>query len=283
MISNWSYSKLVDSDSCKLKLWLKHDQRIPEPERPLPPGKTEHANDRGTRLHTSAEDYVSGRSTDLAFELHKNFGPQLDLLRVLHKDGLVSLEGEWAMTDEWEPVAWSGEWRKQHGADKAAPRKAKLPERGKQGDRVQVGTVLYQWHSSWHRCKLDAMVTWSPAEATVIDYKSGRIYGNEIKHGEQMQLYQLNAFLRYPLLETVTTELWYVDHEKDNVRRQTFTRAQGLRFKSGFDKRGRDITTRTSFPSNPNTFSCQWCPYGPWGTGHCQVGVKKGYVPGDRA
>ena len=46
-VNSWSHSKLMDFEKCKKYFWLKHDQRIPEPERPLPPGKTEHANDRG--------------------------------------------------------------------------------------------------------------------------------------------------------------------------------------------------------------------------------------------
>ena len=236
-ISSWSHSKLGDFDRCKFLCYLKHDQKIPEPERPLPPGKTEHANDRGTRYHTNCEDYVLGKTVPLLPDIDRAFGPQLDLLRVLHADGMVSLEGEWGMDDQWNPTAWK---------------------------------------SAWHRCKLDAAVFWSPTEATVIDYKTGRIFGNEIKHGEQMQLYQLNTFLRHPELEVVHTELWYLDHAE--VRKQTFTRSQGLRFKSNFDRRGRALTTATEFKPNPNKFSCKWCMYGPWGSGHCQVGVKDGYT-----
>lgn len=273
MISSWSHSRLTDSDKCKFLLWLKHDQRIPEPERPLPPGKSEHANDRGTRLHDNAERYVRGEMIDLAPENYKSFGPQLDLLRVLYAEGMVSLEGEWALNDRWEPMPWIGEWRTPDGrpAGALAPSKP-----GREGDTVKVKNTTLVWAPAWHRCKLDAIVHWSETHATVIDYKSGRIYGNEIKHGEQMQLYQLNSFMRFPELETVDTELWYLDHGE--VRKQTFTRQQGLRFKSNFDRRGRDITTRTSFPPNPNAFSCQWCSYGPWGTGHCKVGVKKGWT-----
>ena len=60
-VNSWSHSKLMDFEKCKKYFWLKHDQRIPEPERPLPPGKTEHANDRGTRVHQSCEDFVTGK------------------------------------------------------------------------------------------------------------------------------------------------------------------------------------------------------------------------------
>jgi hypothetical protein len=126
----------------------------------------------------------------------------------------------------------------------------------------------------WCRIKCDAVAFLSDTEAVVVDYKSGKRYGNEIKHSEQMKLYQLGAFLRYPKLETVTVELWYTD--LDELHDQTFRRDQGLRFAEGFARRGEAMTTCEDFPPNPNVFSCKWCPYKPvekGGTGHCSVGV----------
>lgn len=277
MIHSWSHSKLGDFDKCKFYAYLKHDQRIPEPQRPLPPGKTEHANDRGTRYHQNCEDYVGGKDVALFPDIDQAFGPQLDLLRVLHKDGLVSLEGEWAVDDGWNVVAWGGEWRESPMIPIGVKvlKATKLPPRGRPGDLLQVGKKLYEWAPDWHRCKLDAAVFWSDTEASVIDYKTGRIFGNEVKHGEQMQLYQLNTFLRYPKLEVVHTELWYLDHAE--TRKQTFTRPQGLRFKSNFDRRGRALTSCTTFPPNPNKFACRFCEYGPWNGGQCQVGVRDGF------
>jgi len=84
MISSWSYSRVTDFEKCKFLAWLKYDQKIPEPERPLPPGKTEHANDRGTRIHDGCEQYVNGLSDFLPPEAQASFGPQFDLLRHLH-------------------------------------------------------------------------------------------------------------------------------------------------------------------------------------------------------
>lgn len=233
-VNSWSHSKTVDFEKCKRMFWLKHDQRIPEPERPLPSGKSEHANDRGTRVHDSCELYVNGTSDELCPEAEKHFGPQLDLLRVMHQDGIVSLEGEWAMDRDWNPA---------------------------------------DWKAGWLRLKLDALVFFSDTEALVIDYKTGRKFGNEIKHGEQLQLYQLVTFLRYPQLEKVTAELWYLD--QNEVTSREFTRAQGLRFRDNWARRGTVITGCNEFPPNPNIYSCQYCGYGPWGTGHCEVGVKR--------
>lgn len=233
MINSWSYSRLSDFERCKFLAWLKYDQKIPEPERPLPPGKTEHANDRGTRIHESCELYVRGDSDELAPEAEQFFGPQLDLLRVLHAEGMVSLEGEWAMNEDWEPCEWS---------------------------------------DGWLRLKLDACVFVDPTEAIVIDYKTGKKFGNEIKHAEQLQLYQLVTFLRYPELERVTAELWYLD--QDEVTSVTFTRNQGLRFKTNFHRRGSSLTNCDDFPPNPSIHTCRYCQYGQWNGGHCQVGVQ---------
>lgn len=233
MIKSWSFSKLQDFEKCKFYCWLKHDQRIPEPERALPEGKTEHANDRGTRVHTDCELYINGTNSVLGPEASKHFGPEIDLLRVLHQDGLVSLEGEWGMSRDWEPD---------------------------------------DWKTAWLRLKLDAMVMHDDQTATVIDFKTGRKFGNEIKHGEQLQLYQLTTFLRYPKLEKVYAELWYLD--SGDVTSVSFTRQQGLKFRSNFDRRGHKLTTCDTWPANANIHSCKWCQYGPWNGGQCQDGVR---------
>jgi len=240
MITSWSHSKLGDFEKCKFLCWLKHDQKIPEPERPLPPGKSEHANDRGTRIHTACEEFVNGTIDEQIPEM-REFFQEFEHLRHLYSKGMVSLEGEWAVDDAWEPT---------------------------------------DWHTGWHRSKVDAIVMPTPEEAIVIDYKSGKKYGNEIKHAEQTQLYALNAVLRFPEIELVTTELWYLDVKE--LTSATFTRSQILRFKANFDKRGRALTSCNTWPANPNVFSCQWCQYGPWNSGHCTVGISRDMSPKKR-
>ncbi len=234
MISAWSHSRLAIFEQCKYRAKLQYVDRIPEPIRPLPPGRTEHANDRGTRIHEAGELFVRG-GVELIPELHA-FKPEFLRLRELHKEGKVGLEGEWGFDRDWMPVSW------------------KSP-------------------NIWARIKLDAFVHLSDTHGVVIDYKTGKRFGNEVKHAEQCQLYQLAAFLRYPELEVIDVELWYTD--QDELTHMRYTRAQGLRFLKNFDARGQAITTEEVFPANPNIFSCQWCPFGPTGTGHCARGVTR--------
>jgi hypothetical protein len=272
-IQSWSHSRAILFEQCKYRAFLMHVEKIPEPERPLPPGKTEQANDRGTRIHEGCEGYIKGTGP-LPFEAAKHFRVEFDALKQLFTEGRVSVEGEWALNRAWEPTGWRGAWELVEGALPAKP--PKLPEFGKAGDlqtfKIGGQECVYTWVPAWLRLKLDSMVHISENEAIAIDFKSGKKFGNELKHAEQLQLYQLVCFLRYPKLEIVHTELWYLD--VDDLTRQTFTRAQGLRFQRSWDKRGNNLTTCQDFPPNPNIFSCKWCGYGPWGTGHCAKGKK---------
>lgn len=230
MIKTWSFSRISDFEKCKQLAKLKYIDKIPEPPRPLPAGKTEHANDRGTRIHEGAELFVKG-GVELIPEL-KDFAEQLEWLRDLYSQGKVSLEGEWAHNREWLPVAWASS-------------------------------------DVWCRMKLDAFVTLDETHGLVVDYKTGKRIGNEIKHTEQGQLYQLSCFLRYPKLEVVDVEFWYTDQGETD--RKTYTREQGMLYMQKFEKRGTMMTECLDFPPNPNRFSCKWCPYN---GNACLDGVK---------
>lgn len=220
MINSWSFSRLEVFKQCPMRAKFAWVDRIPEPERELPPGKTEFANDRGSRIHQEAEDFVrgvSGFSKDL-----KKFKPEFEKLKDLFEKGTVYLEDEWAFDREWMPVAWGAK-------------------------------------DAWGRLKIDALVYLEPSRAVVIDYKTGRKDGNEIKHAQQTQLYALVAFLRDPNLEEIHTELWYLD--ENELTRTRYTRKQAMRYLKIFDRSAKEMTTAVNFKPNPNIYTCKWCPY----------------------
>lgn len=220
MIKTVSYSRLMDFEKCKYLAKLKYLDKIPQPARPLPPGKLEHANDRGTRIHEAGELYVRG-NVELVPELH-SFKEDFDELKRLFKEGAVELEGEWAVDKEWNPVAWASS-------------------------------------SAWCRMKLDAFVKTSPTTARVIDYKTGKRIGNEVKHTEQGQIYQLATFLRHPEIEHILVEFWYIDQNEKDIKQ--YTRTQGTDYFDKYHNRLSKVTDCTEFNPNPNAFSCKWCPY----------------------
>lgn len=235
MIKTGSHSRLVVFEQCPKHAELKFVDKIPENPRPLPPGKTEHANDRGTRVHDSAEQFVDGRSDRQVAEM-LNFKDEFERLRAMHKDGMAICEHGWGFDEAWSPVSFHDE-------------------------------------NVWIRIKTDATAFLNPAQAVIIDYKTGKRRGNEIKHGEQIQIYQLGAFLKYPKLEELWTELWYLD--LNELVQQRFTRDQGLRFLKNYNQRFLTMTTTEEFEPRGSIHNCRFCPYrtgkNKWvdGTGHC--------------
>lgn len=231
-LSSWSFSQMTEFEKCKYRTYLLHVEKAPEPQRPLPRGKTEHANDRGTRIHTEAEMFIKGEG-ELTQDLLA-FKDDFEFLHGAYKEGKVSLEGEWGMDELWG---------------------------------------VTEWKTAWLRLKLDALYFADDTHATAIDFKTGRKIGNEVKHAEQLQLYQLVTFLRYPELQHISAQLWYLDQNDKTTR--TYTRQEGLRFLDRFDTKGHNVTSNTNWSPNPSIFTCKWCMYGPWGSGHCTEGVKK--------
>ena len=199
----------------------------------IPDPTPKPAADRGTAMHKMAEDFVRGKQTgSFPYELGK-FKEEFHVLRTLFLNGQASLEGEWGYDQEWTAT---------------------------------------EWKSAWLRLKLDAIVHVSETEAIVIDYKSGKRFGNEIKHGEQLMFYAAATASRFPLIQSIHTELWYLDI--DEVAYAHYTREAAMRALARFHTRLEKMTKPQIYQPNPNIFSCKYCPYGSWGTGHCKAGKK---------
>lgn len=233
-ITSWSFTRVETFEKCKFRAKLLYIDKEKEPVRPLKPGQTEHGNDRGTRLHNAAEAYIKGEPVDLAVELSK-FSAEYVRLRELYAQGKVSVEGEWGFNELWQPCDWF------------AP-------------------------DVWGRVKIDALVFVEEDHALVTDLKTGKKSGNEIKHHDQGVTYAVAVFARYPHIDKVTVEFWYPD--VDELTRQVYTR------KDHYDKHLKKVNARvekmldcTSFPANPNKFTCMFCQFGAKGNGLCPSGM----------
>lgn len=163
-----------------------------------------------------------------------HFSNEFSRLREDFKAGYVSLEGEWGFDKDWMPC---------------------------------------DYRTAWLRIKGDVVLT-RPGLALVIDHKTGQKFGNEIKHGEQVQLYAIATFIRNPNIDEITVELWYLD--KDDITTKKYTRAEALRYVQPFTKRANKLLSCTDFQPNPNIFSCKWCPFGPNKGNQCKYGVAAG-------
>lgn len=160
------------------------------------------------------------------------FKDDLTALASHYSEGRVTCEDEWGYTPDW---------------------------------------VVCDWNKAWLRLKCDAVCHLTPTHAVVIDYKTGKRFGNEIKHAEQLQLYAVTSLIRYPELSQVTCELWYFD--QNELASFTMKRSQLGKYLKLFDRRGVAMTTETEFKPNPNIHSCRYCPYHPDKQGDCKFGV----------
>ena len=149
-------------------------------------------------------------------------------------EGKVEVEGDWGFTIDWEPCEWM------------AP-------------------------DVWARVKLDVIVQETETSARVIDHKTGRMFGNEISHAHQALTYAIASFFRFPQLEHVQTELWYLDHGE--ITSQAYTRDEAMVFMPTLHKRALVMTTATQFPPNPSKNSCRWCSYGKGDYPICEWGM----------
>lgn len=149
--------------------------------------------------------------------------PKLPFSELLDGTCQLQVEGKWGFDRDWEPT---------------------------------------DYKSAWLRIKADTVV--EPICATpvvkIIDYKSGKRSGNEIKHGQQTLLYMVAAACRYPTVEFFQSELWYVDHDMVYPS-QEYTRAQLDRARERWDKRGRIMTAATEFPPKPSRSNCKYCDF----------------------
>lgn len=202
------------------------------------PQGTRAAADRGTHIHGCMEDYIIGKDQKLAPEL-SSFSDEINNLKTRYASKQVDIEQNWAFDRTWQPVA--------------------------------------DWYSkeAWCRVKLDAMVKLTPQHGVVIDLKTGKKSGNEIKHADQGQLYAGATFLKYPKLKHIDVEFWYSDH--DDLTNISYTPEDAAKFIVSFEKRGRQLTEATQFPPNPSIFTCRICDYrnvANGGTGACDFAVN---------
>lgn len=196
----------------------------------IPDPRPSPAADRGTAIHLTGEQFIKGERHEVPDGFIK-FAEELEALQRGFAAGIVDAESEWGFDKTW---------------------------------------TACDWKEAWFRVKADAVMRLTPVHAAVIDFKTGKKFGNEVKHGEQLQLYALATFLMYPELKDVTAELWYLD--QDELSRIDVTREIAMkRYLKVFDTRARKMTEASQYPANPNIYSCKYCPYGD--TGHCDLRV----------
>jgi hypothetical protein len=104
-----------------------------------------------------------------------------------------------------------------------------------------------------------------------IDNKTGKKYGNEMKHYGQTELYSVCSWVLDDSYETYEAELWYLD--LPDTWQITFTPEKLEKARAKIDAEVAKMMEDKWFRPSPSKLTCKYCPYGPRGTGACPVGV----------
>jgi len=108
---------------------------------------------------------------------------------------------------------------------------------------------------AWVRIKIDALVK-DNDYCLIIDHKTGRVRDS---YEPQLELYALTGLLMFPNVNTVDTELWFVDAGR-KLEGQRYTRDDLEMLKARWTDRVTPMLTDTEFRPTPNQY-CSYCHF----------------------
>lgn len=129
-----------------------------------------------------------------------------------------TVEQQWGFTKDWRPTGWFGE-------------------------------------DTFARVVLDVAVLYDDDTALVIDHKTGRKYET---NEDQMQLFGLATFKKFPNLVEVSTRLWYLDQDEDNEVERIYKASEMPAIERDWNRAIRPMFNDRKFPPRPND-KCRWC------------------------
>jgi len=230
-VTAWSYSRWSGWDTCPLQFKLRTIDKLPEPPSP--------AMTRGGDIHTMAEDWVAApKKLPLPEELD-SFPDEFIALRALRRKKKAAIFKEAGPMVEVE-MEWSftDEWER----------------------------TAWFGPDAWCRIKVDVFV-FDKVLPRCIDHKTGKI---REAHIEQMGLYALGAFKRYPMIEAVQSELWYLDAGVEKTL--VFNRVDHeVKLQKKWEKRAAGLMSDRRFVPRQSPI-CRWCNFSASKGGQCEFG-----------
>ena len=199
----------------------------------------DHPIQRGIRVHEELEHYLNGQSAEPPAEAHR-YRSLVEELRAAYSEGRVTCESSWWFTKDWEPCEFTSSNR-------------------------------------WLVVKTDVAFRETDERMTIVDWKTGKSYMKDVKHGGQMQLYAASAFMKFPEIQLITIKLPYLD-EAPPEKSRIYLRPQIEPFIRSFSRRADQMLADAEagrFPPKPNKSNCRYCDFGSSnGTGVCAYGVE---------
>lgn len=182
---------------------------------------------RGIKIHGIAETYLKGKDPDELPPALETFDGQFQELHAL----TPMVEQKWAFTSTWKPTGFF----------------AKGPQ------------------AAWLRVVPDAAVLYDDAAAEVIDFKTGKVYG---ENADQVELFALATFAKFSHVNEVTTRLWYLDDGTEKIGEFVRDSAAIKETKEEWVERTAPMFNDTTFAPRPSN-KCRWCAFSRSAGGPC--------------
>lgn len=124
-------------------------------------------------------------------------------------------------------------------------------------------TTWNDWNGCWLRIKTDAAAL-DETELDIIDHKTGKMRDG---YEEQMSLYPVGGFLKFPHVEKIYAHLWFLD----SGDRLTFEYKQSdlKPLIKDWERKVKPMMNDTRFAPKPS-YKCQYCPFSKAKGGPCK-------------
>lgn len=193
------------------------------------------AMDRGSAIHKLAEDYITKGGV-----FPEEYTKVKEILLGLRKSFLrnphaVAVEQSWSFRKDWSETTWN------------------------------------DWNECWLRIKVDAAKFVAPTRLVVIDWKTGKFRADDVaEYHDQLQLYALGGFLKYPEVTQIIAQLVYVDEGFSYPKIGTlFHRRQTKELQAAWVVSTKSMLTDRMFPPTPSR-ACIWCHFRRSNGGPCK-------------
>jgi len=231
LVTAWSYSRYAMYKECPFKFKCKHLDKLPE--------EGSAAMERGNTIHSLAENFTKGV-----------WDPNWDAARrePIVPPELRNFAAQFIQLRELKAVV-EQEW-------------------GFRRDWSHTGRPGWFGQDVWFRAKTDVHVLYDDDTLDMVDHKTGKKYQT---NEDQVELFALAGFKRYPNVTEVTTRLWYLDiadHNENEVIR-VYTRKDAANIQKDWEKRVKPMFNDRKFPPKPSG-RCGWCSFSKMKGGPCK-------------
>lgn len=178
----------------------------------------------------------------------------------IHKMAEDFIRGKIDFPDELESVRTELE----HCKDNMA-----VPEEnwGFKKDWSWIGRPNWFGDDVWFRAKTDVRLLYDDDTLLLIDWKTGKKY---FSNEEQIELFALAGYRRFPIVTEVDARLLYTDQPADdNEIQRVYTPKDMNAIQKDWTKRVKPMFNDRRFAPTPND-KCHWCPFSKAKGGPCK-------------